>query len=396
MATDIAFALGCVALVSRRVPSALVVFLMALAIFDDLGAILVIAIFYGGTLDVGALLVAGVLTVVLVAMLWSGVTRVWPYAVAGIALWLAVLQSGIHATIAGVILGLCIPARGRRRPSEVLGDLERAIMRLRRNDERDLDAAGPIGAIERHLEAMQPPLDRLVHGLHGWVAFLIVPVFAIANAGVTFTTEIGASARSPAALGVAFGLALGKPIGIAGATWIAVRSGLAPKPTGATWVQIFAISILAGIGFTMSIFVATLAFPQQPELQDLSKLGIFGASFFCAIVGLGILRRAGRDREAPDAAPDLELDLGIPRFAEGFRLEAWAVGGPVVGQSMREVDLRSRFDVSAVGVARGGRGSVTEGALEPVGPQYVFTAGDTLLLVGRVEDVERAIRELSK
>ncbi|MCS6901634.1 MAG: Na+/H+ antiporter NhaA, partial [Myxococcales bacterium] len=262
MATDIAFALGCLALVANRVPSSLVVFLMALAIFDDLGAILVIAFFYGGKIHPEALLVAGGITGLLMLMARLRVTLLWPFLVLGVALWGAVLKSGIHATIAGVILGLCIPARGARRPTEVLEDLDRAVTRLRISARgRDLDAAGPLGAIERHLAAVQPPLDRMVRSLHPWVAFGIVPLFALANAGVAIHGNIRELALSPVALGASLGLSLGKPLGIFGVTWLAVTLRLAPRPTGATWIQLLGVSVLAGIGFTMSIFVATLAFP---------------------------------------------------------------------------------------------------------------------------------------
>ncbi len=392
MATDIAFALGCVALVARRVPSSLVVFLMALAIFDDLGAIVVIALFYGQGVDWAALGAAVSITIILVAMLKVGVTQVWPYGVVGVALWIAVLKSGVHATIAGVVLGLTIPARARKRPSEVLGDLDMAIARIRRAKEADVDASGPLGAIERHLEAVQPPLDRLVHGLHPWVAFLIVPLFAVANAGVSVAAGLGESVRSHAALGVALGLLLGKPIGIFGATWICVRTGLAPKPSGATWAQVFGVAVLAGIGFTMSIFVASLAFADRADLQDQSKVGIFLGSFVCAIAGLGLLRAVGRERETGAAEPDLRIDE-LPRFAEGYRLEPWTASARFVGKTLRELDIRRRYRVSVVGIYPAGRSSLADRALEPVDPDYRFAEGDTLLLVGHSPDVSRLIEE---
>lgn len=392
MATDIAFALGCVALVARRVPSSLVVFLMALAIFDDLGAIVVIALFYGQSVDLSALGVAVAITVILVAMLRVGVTQVWPYGIMGVALWLAVLKSGVHATIAGVVLGLTIPARGQKRPSEVLGDLDVAIARLRRTKEADLDASGPLGALERHLEAVQPPLDRLVHGLHPWVAFLIVPLFAVANAGVSVASGLAESVESRAALGVALGLLFGKPIGIFAATWLSVRTGLAPKPSGASWAQVFGVAVLAGIGFTMSIFVAGLAFADRPDLQDHSKVGIFLGSLICAVAGLGLLKAVGQEREIGAAEPDLPIDE-LPRFAEGYRLEPWVATDGFLGKSLRELDLRRRYHVSVVGIYRSGRGSVADRGLEPVDADYRFEQGDTLLLVGRGSDVSQLIEE---
>jgi NhaA family Na+:H+ antiporter len=391
MATDIAFALGCLALVSRRVPSAMVVFLMALAIFDDLGAILVIALFYGSGIHAGALIVAGALTAVLILFVLAGVTRVWPYVVVGVALWVAVLQSGIHATIAGVVLGLCIPARASRRPSEILDDLDQAVRRLRGTEDSDLDAAGPIGAIERHLESVQPPLDRMVHGLHAWVAFAIVPLFALANAGVALATDVAQLAASPASLGVMLGLFVGKPVGIFGATWVAVRLGLAPRPDGASWLQVLGIAILAGIGFTMSIFVATLAFPSDAALQDASKVGIFAGSLASAVVGLGLLRAVGDPRAAPDTTEDIAVVIDLPKYAEGYHVEPWAAAGAVVGQSLREVDLRRRFGVQVIGIHAGGLGSESDRGLEPVGPEYVIAAGDTLVLVGPPSDVARFV-----
>jgi NhaA family Na+:H+ antiporter len=388
MATDIAFALGCLALVSKRVPSSLVIFLMALAIFDDLGAIVVIAIFYGGQLDIPALAVAGGITVALVTMTRSGVTRVWPYMFLGVALWLAVLRSGIHATIAGVVLGLCIPARAKRRPSEVLDDLDVAVARLRRAEDKDIDASGAIGALERHLEAVQPPLDRMVHGLHAVVAFAIVPAFAIANAGVTIHKDVFALAASPASVGVFLGLALGKPIGVFGATWLAVTLRIAPRPSGSTWTQVFGISVLAGIGFTMSIFVATLAFPQRLDLQDASKIGIFGASLWCAFAGLILLRAVGAPRAPEEKARDIEIILDLPRFAEGYRVETWVAIGALVGKTLGEAGLRSRFGVTVLGVYRGGRGSLISRGLEAVGADYRFAPGDTIIVVGSTGAVD--------
>jgi NhaA family Na+:H+ antiporter len=370
------------------VPSSLVVFLLALAIFDDLGAIVIIALFYGGQLDAGALWTAGGITVLLAALTWSGVTRVWPYVLLGIVLWVAVLKSGIHATIAGVVLGLCIPARARRRPSEVLDELDQAIARLRRTKETELDASGPLGALERHLESVQPPLDRLVHGLHAWVAFLIVPVFAIANAGVSVHSEILPLATSATSLGVMLGLLLGKPLGIFTATWLAVRLRVAPLPTGATWVQVLGVSVLAGIGFTMSIFVATLAFPNQLDLQDASKIGVFVGSLLSALAGLAVLRLVGRVQAIKSTAADLEVVVNLPRFAEGFRVEPWVAAGPLVGMSLRDIDLRRRFGVSVIGVYPAGRGSITERVLEAVGADYQLAAGDTLLVVGKRADVD--------
>lgn len=394
MATDIAFALGCLALVARRVPSSLVVFLMALAIFDDLGAIVVIALFYGGQIHAGALGVAGLLTGLLVALARLGVKQIWPFMALGFALWVAVLQSGAHATIAGVVLGLCIPARGARRPTDVLGDIERALAQLRHRAQRsDLDAAGPIGALERHLESAQPPLDRIIHGLHAYVAFGVVPLFALANAGVSVEGSVAELISSRASLGVALGLLLGKPAGIFGATWLALRLRLAPMPTGATWPQLFGVSALAGIGFTMSIFVASLAFSSDAALQDASKVGIFTGSLASMLAGLAILLATGREQAPKEEDDDLEVRTELPRFAEGFRVETWAVRGPFAGRSLRDLDLRNRLGVSVLGVQRERPGRVV---LEPVTAAYTLAEGDTLLLVGSGEDIERFLSPSSE
>lgn len=395
MATDIAFALGCLALVSGRVPSSLVVFLMALAIFDDLGAILVIALFYGGQINTGALVLAALLTGGLVSLSRLGVRLLWPFLLLGAALWVAVLQSGIHATIAGVVLGLCIPARGALRPTEVLTDLERALQRLRQSARsRDLDSAGPIGALERHLEAVQPPLDRIVHGLHPWVAFGIVPIFAIANAGVAVHGNIADLATSPAAMGAALGLFLGKPAGIFSSTWLAIRLGFAPRPTGATWAQLFGVSILAGIGFTMSIFVATLAFPGAQTLQDASKVGIFAGSGLSMLCGIVFLMKVGSPQVSKSSDEDLEIRLDLPHFADGFRVETWVAQGELVGHTLGDLDLRKRHGVSVLGIHQSGQ--ETGEGLKPVGPLYSINAGDTLLLVGTQEDIERFLAAQNK
>jgi Na+:H+ antiporter, NhaA family len=382
VATDIAFALGCLALVSRRVPSSLAVFLMALAIFDDLGAIVVIALFYGQSVHTGALLAAAGITAVLVAMTRARVVAVWPYVVVGIALWIAVARSGIHPTIAGVVIGVCIPSRAAKTPSEVLADVERAVHKLRRHNDRELDASGPLAALERHLEAMQPPLDRMVHGLHGWVAFAIVPLFAIANAGIHLSRDLSAVALSPASLGVLLGLFVGKPVGVFGATWLAVRSGIAPRPTGASWWQILGVSILAGIGFTMSIFIATLAFGGDVELADASKVGIMAGSLASALVGLALLRRAGQPRPT-DAIDDLEVIDLLPQFADGFRVEAWAPHGDLLGKTLAEAALPAEHGITVLGIRR----PSAAGGLLPAQADYVLDPHDTLLLVGERDRV---------
>ncbi len=284
MATDIAFALGCMALIRTRVPASLFVFLTALAIFDDLGAIVVIAVFYGGSIDLVALGAAGALTLTLVALSRGGVQRALPYALLGVALWMALLKSGLHATLAGVILGLTIPAEAPRTSGDVLDDLDAALDSLRRAVRTQGTDNTALAAIERHLESVQAPLDRFVHGLHGAVAFGVVPVFAIANAGISLSG--GASLTSPASMGSFLGLVIGKPVGVFGATWLAVRTGLAPKPTGASWREVWGVAMLSGIGFTMSLFVDALAFGGNQPLEDGAKVGVLVGSVVSAVAGM--------------------------------------------------------------------------------------------------------------
>lgn len=255
-ATDIAFALGVLALLGNRVPPALKAFLLSIAIFDDLGAIVIIALFYTSRLSMFALLVAAALLIVLLAMNRLGVRRPAAYFLVGIALWVAVLKSGIHATLAGVTLAMFIP----------------------------LDA-GPDGE--------EPPLKTLEHALHPWVAFGVLPIFAFANAGVPLTDLKLGDALHPVPLGIMLGLFLGKQIGIFAACWLAVRLGIASRPAGVSWLQLYGVAILCGIGFTMSLFIAALAFEGEvTNFQGLERLGILLGSVASGVIGYIVLRIA--------------------------------------------------------------------------------------------------------
>ncbi len=257
-ATDIAFALGVLSLLGPRVPTSLKVFLTALAIIDDLGAVLIIALFYTADLSLPALGAAGLLLAVLAGLNRFGVTRLWPYLILGVGLWGAVLLSGIHATLAGVALALTIP--------------------LRRAPGRPDDRASP--------------LHRLEHGIHGWVAFLVVPLFGFANAGVSFAGMDASLLTGPLPVGIALGLFLGKMIGVFGTAWVAIRLGFADMPAGASTAQLYGIGLLCGIGFTMSLFIGALAFPASPELGDAVKVGVLGGSILSATAGALVLRLA--------------------------------------------------------------------------------------------------------
>ncbi len=251
MATDIAFALGVLALLGDRVPASLKVFLAALAVADDIGAVTVIALFYTSKLSLTALAVAAGFSALLLVFNRLKVQNLGLYLLVGAALWVAVLKSGVHATIAGVILAFFVPLHG----------------------EEDDDHS---------------PLVHLEHTLHPWVSWLVLPVFALANAGVTV---LGAEIEllHPVALGTAAGLVLGKSIGIPAFSWLAVRAGWGQLPEGAGWRDVVGVGMLGGIGFTMSIFVAGLAFG-DPALLDTAKLGILGSSLLAGLAGATLLR----------------------------------------------------------------------------------------------------------
>ncbi len=292
-ATDIAFALGVLALLGSRVPPALTVFLAALAIADDLGAVLVISLFYGHSPDMLYLGAAAGVLLLLVAANRAGVAWTSVYVLLGIVLWYCVLRSGIHATVAGVLLALTIPARSRIDPARFMADARRTIDDFDTatgEDERPVLSNGgqqsALAALELATEHAQPPLAHLRHTLHVPVNFWIMPLFALANAGVSLSggDSTSASVVGPVSIGVVLGLVVGKPIGILLATWIATRLG-ATLPVGSTWSQIAGIAALAGIGFTMSLFVSGLAFSGAPMLHAQSKLGIVVASLIAGVVG---------------------------------------------------------------------------------------------------------------
>ena len=380
MATDIAFSLGCLSLVRRRVPASLFVFLMALAIFDDLGAILVIAFFYGGQIHVSSLAVSALLAAGLFLLGRARVQRTWPYALLGLALWAFVLDSGIHATVAGVIIGLALPTSPRRQALDVLDELDVAITSLRRQCERrGVAPDGSIAAIERHLESVQSPLDRMMHRLHGVVAFAIVPLFALANAGVTF--RLGPALGSTVTLGVLLGLCVGKPVGILGATWVATRIGLAPRPTNATWVQILGISVVAGIGFTMSLFIGNLGLGGLRELEDQAKVGVLAGSAISAAIGLALLRFSSKSVSTSREHEDVPVVLDVPRFARGYGVQPCNVAGPLLGRTLTELNVRRRFGVTAIGIWRGGPDAAARN-LEPIGADDPLESGDVLLVAG--------------
>ena len=266
-ATDIAFALGVMALLGKRVPTSLKVFLLALAIMDDLGVIIIIALFYTQQLSLTALAVGIVATLTLLWMNRRGEDRIGLYMLVGLVLWVAVLKSGVHATLAGVIVGFMIPISGQRYAS---------------------------------------PLKHLEHALHPWSAYLILPLFAFANAGVSLDGIQLSDLLSPVPMGIILGLFIGKPLGIFTVSWLSVKLGIAQLPSGVNFKQIFAVSILCGIGFTMSMFIASLAFEHGGlDYGSYSRLGILVGSTLAAVIGFIALRISLPNREANQSTEGL-------------------------------------------------------------------------------------------
>ncbi|MEN2394797.1 Na+/H+ antiporter NhaA [Pseudomonas halotolerans] len=260
-ATDIAFALGVLALLGKRVPVSLKLFLMTLAIIDDLGAIVIIAVFYSGTLSTLSLALAAACIAALVAMNRMGAVKLGPYMIVGLILWVCVLKSGVHATLAGVTLAFCIPLRTKN--------------------------------------AETSPLLTLEHALHPWVAYGILPLFAFANAGLSLSGVTLESFTHHVPMGIAVGLLLGKTVGVFGLTWLAVKIGIASLPANANWGQILGVAILCGIGFTMSLFVGSLAFvPGASEYAGMDRMGILTGSLLAALLGYAVTAAASRKRAA--------------------------------------------------------------------------------------------------
>lgn len=298
IATDIAFCIGLLTLLKSRVAQALVVFITALAIFDDIGGILVIALFYGHGLSIGWLMAAGIIAAATFAAGRLETTSGSLFALAGAALWYALHRSGIHATIAGVVLGLAIPSRARRRPREVLGELsEHVSVLLTRPANEEIEDA-EILMIDEKLHNLGSPLCRYVQALHPLVAFGVMPAFALANSGISLRSMSLSDLTGGITLGIALGLLFGKQLGIFTFTFVATRLGVAPIPGGSSLGKLFGVSTIAGIGFTVSIFIAGLAFQHAPHLLAQAKLGILAGSIIAGVVGAAILHRTARLRPA--------------------------------------------------------------------------------------------------
>jgi NhaA family Na+:H+ antiporter len=290
MATDIAFAVGVLALLGKRVPPALRILLLALAVIDDVGAILVIAIFYSTGLAPVGFLVLGAGLITILGMQLLGVRSPWAYVLPGAVVWAGTYAAGIHPTLAGVAVGLMTPVRAWLGQKGFIEHADASVAALREHegeDERDM-----LEHLDRMDEARREavsPVERIQHALHGWVAFGVMPLFALANAGVSIGDSAFGGESLNVLLGVGAGLVLGKPLGILGFSWLAIRLGAATLPRGVGWPQVGVVGAVAGIGFTMSIFIAELAFPNGAQLET-AKVGVLIGSAVGALLGYGLGR----------------------------------------------------------------------------------------------------------
>ncbi len=292
MATDIAFAIGVLALLAKQVPKALLTFLVALAIVDDLGAVMVIAVFYSDAIAFGPLAAAGGLFALLLVLNLGGVRKIVPYFLVSVLLWYAMQQSGVHPTLAGILGALSVPAKPKYNPerfSEHVVELMRRFDASHQPGESIMTNAAlraVVQTLENGLHSVEAPLQRLEHIWHIPVAYLVIPIFALANAGIPLTFgSLGETLTHPVVLGVSLGLVLGKFIGITGACWLVLKLGVAELPKDTRLTQIAGVSLVAGIGFTMSIFVAQLGFAGREDLLLLAKTGILGASLMAGVAG---------------------------------------------------------------------------------------------------------------
>lgn len=292
MATDIAFAVTALVLLGSRCPKPLMTFLIALAIVDDIGAVIVIALFYTAEINTTALAGAGLMFALLMLMNIVGIRRLLGYIVIGFIMWIFMYKSGVHATIAGILTAMAIPARPKYQPNIFVQGARQLIDRFDIYKDKDADVlrntsmAGILQTLESGINRAQTPLQNLEHSQHFPVNFIIIPIFALANAAIPIdVASFGSVLSDPITLGIIFGLTLGKPIGIAIATWLSVKLGVCSLPQGINMNHIIGVGFLAGIGFTMSIFITELAFRGQKETLIVAKTGILLASILAAIIG---------------------------------------------------------------------------------------------------------------
>ncbi len=292
MATDIAFALGTLALLGSRIPKKLLTFLVALAIVDDLGAVVVIALFYTETISMTALVTAAAILFLLIALNLGGIRWSLPYILLGIVLWIAMLKSGVHATLAGVFLAFTIPMRPKYDPDRFLSQVQDMLGQIRQAYQRERniiindELRTKVRALGEGVKRVQAPAQAMERTMHMPSAYFIIPIFSLANAGVPIDwSSIGSIITHPVAVGITAGLVLGKLIGIAGFSWLAIRIGLTSLPQGLNFKHIIGVSLMGGIGFTMSIFIAELGFAHSPEDLLMAKSGILLASVLAGVSG---------------------------------------------------------------------------------------------------------------
>jgi len=311
MATDIAFAVGVMVLLGKRVPKTLITFLVALAIVDDLGAVTIIALFYTENLNLNMLGLSGLMLVVLILFNLFGIRTPMPYFMVGALLWLFMLKSGVHATLAGVLTALTIPARSKYDPVRFSECIKRLMERfdknaypgvsIMKNDEQ----RAILQTLENSVHLTESPLQRLEHNLHMPVAYLIIPIFAFFNAGIPIEfSALGDSLDNNVTLGVVAGLVIGKLLGVAGVSWVAVKMGIGELPAGTNFKHITGAALFAGIGFTMSIFISELAFASQPDSLLQAKTGVLAASLIAGIAGAAMLIWAARKGPEPGYVDD--------------------------------------------------------------------------------------------
>lgn len=308
MATDIAFAIGALAVLASRVPKALITFLVALAIIDDLGAVMVIAIFYTETIAIGPLAIAAALFALLLAFNMAGIRNAIPYLIIAVFLWYALMLSGVHATIAGILGAMSVPAIPKYNPDhfkDQVKDLMRRFEASHRPGQSimtNIQLRAVVQSLGNSVHSVQTPLQQLEHIWHMPVAYLVIPIFALVNAGIPLEfTSPGEALTHPVVLGVSLGLVLGKFIGITGASWLVLKLGVAELPKDTRFTQIAGVSLLAGIGFTMSIFVAQLGFDGREDLLLMAKTGILTASLLAGGAGyiwLLVVSKPGQTKES--------------------------------------------------------------------------------------------------
>ncbi|OQP50237.1 Na+/H+ antiporter NhaA [Niastella populi] len=299
MATDIAFSLGILSLVGKKVPLTLKIFLTAFAIVDDLGAVLIIAFFYSSKIILSNVALGAFFLIVMIIMNWIGVRNKLAYAIPGIAgIWLAFLLSGVHATVAGVLAALVIPAStaiNKQDFKQAIINLAGGIRASKGKETRFLskDEQSVVTSIREKCEHVEPPLQSLEHSLHPLVMFFIMPVFALSNTGVALNTNLLKVATEPSSVGIILGLVIGKPLGIFFFSWLAHKMRIGQLPTGVNWLQIWGVGLLGGIGFTMALFITSLAY-SEPALINSAKISILVASVIAGIAGYLILRKTLR------------------------------------------------------------------------------------------------------